>query len=241
MKETIYTIPITDAFARESECPFCAMFRKLEDDAVDFITGPACMDDDVRMLTNEAGFCAEHYRRLYAGQNRLPLALLLQTHIQRINRAFPKDAPAAKARRFGKRDKAAEPSITAELRKFHGSCYICGRVKATFERYIDNFFYMWKHMPEFAETVKNCRGFCLEHFADLMEAGEKLLSADEYRRFAEAVLPLQRDAMRRLEADVDRFVAKFDYRNADMPWDGAQDAVVRAIARLASADLGPKP
>ena len=34
MKEKIYTIPLTDAFAEDSECPFCVLERKLEEEAV---------------------------------------------------------------------------------------------------------------------------------------------------------------------------------------------------------------
>ena len=29
MKEKIYTVPVNDAFALDSECPICSMFEKL--------------------------------------------------------------------------------------------------------------------------------------------------------------------------------------------------------------------
>ena len=36
MKEKIYTVPVNDAFALDSECPICSMFEKLENDAVEY-------------------------------------------------------------------------------------------------------------------------------------------------------------------------------------------------------------
>jgi len=230
LKEKIYTIPITEAFAQDSECPFCALFRKLESDAVGFILGPAYMDDDVRLATNEAGFCREHYRQLYDAQNRLGLALMLHTHLIRINQLISKAVPDLP----GKRGKNGGPGLAAGLRRMHDSCYVCEWVEGNFGHCVENFFYMWQKMPEFAGTVKNCRGFCLEHFIRLMEAGEKLLPAGDYARFAAEAVHIERDALAKLENDLGRFIAKYDYRNADMPWDGAQDAVLRGLERIAS-------
>ena len=42
----------------------------------------------------------------------------------------------------------------------------------------------------------------------------------------------QKKEMERISADIDRFVLKFDYRNADMPWENAKDAPERAIFKL---------
>ena len=239
MKEKIYTIPITDGFAQDSECPFCAIFRKVEGDAINFMLGPAYMDKDVRMSTNEAGFCPEHYRKLYDGQNRLGLALMLHTHLHSVNELIAQAAPPEKRGFFDRQPKNAERGLATCLQKICDSCYVCNRIRGVTEQYIDNFFYMWKQMPEFAETVRTSRGFCLKHFAALMESGERLLPAGDYRLFADAVLPVQRDALARLEGDIGRFIQKFDYRNTDMPWGGAKDAVLRALARVAAVDLNP--
>ena len=35
MKEKIYTIPITESYEQDSECPFCFIEKNLENDAVD--------------------------------------------------------------------------------------------------------------------------------------------------------------------------------------------------------------
>ena len=51
MKEKIYTVPVNDAFALDSECPICSMFEKLENDAVEYAMGPSYMEDDIREKT----------------------------------------------------------------------------------------------------------------------------------------------------------------------------------------------
>ena len=56
MKEEIYTIPVMDGFQSDCECPFCAMYRKLESDSIGFVLSPSYMEEDVRGLTNEKGF-----------------------------------------------------------------------------------------------------------------------------------------------------------------------------------------
>ncbi|WP_306307370.1 DUF6062 family protein [Cellulosilyticum ruminicola] len=80
MKDTIYTIPLTEAFNAQDECPFCFITRKLEQDAISFILGAAYMEDDIRAVTDKIGFCKEHYKKMYDYGNRLGSALILHTH-----------------------------------------------------------------------------------------------------------------------------------------------------------------
>ena len=39
MKESIHTIPLTDAFKAEDECPFCYLEREAEQHAISFALG----------------------------------------------------------------------------------------------------------------------------------------------------------------------------------------------------------
>ena len=41
MKEKIYTIPVNDAFDKDCECPLCAMYQELENNAVEYTMGPS--------------------------------------------------------------------------------------------------------------------------------------------------------------------------------------------------------
>ncbi|HOK42309.1 MAG TPA: DUF6062 family protein, partial [Thermoclostridium caenicola] len=82
MKERIYTIPITEAFEQDTECPLCVCEKKLEQDALEYALGPSLMEPDSRMETNRMGFCAHHFTKLYNSQkNRLGLGLIIETHL----------------------------------------------------------------------------------------------------------------------------------------------------------------
>ncbi|GLB29845.1 hypothetical protein LAD12857_17680 [Lacrimispora amygdalina] len=82
MKEKLYTIPLTEAFRAEDECPFCDIERQLEQDALNFTLGSSSsyMESDIREQTDEMGFCKEHFKKMYKYGNSLGNALILQTH-----------------------------------------------------------------------------------------------------------------------------------------------------------------
>ena len=80
MKEQLYTIPLMDAFREKDECPFCFIHRSLEQHAIDFTlgSGASYMEDDIRFQTDKAGFCKDHYQKMFLYGNRLGSALILE-------------------------------------------------------------------------------------------------------------------------------------------------------------------
>lgn len=58
MKETIYTIPVNEAFEKPCECPMCNLENRFENDRVNYYLGPSLMEPENRIETNETGFCA---------------------------------------------------------------------------------------------------------------------------------------------------------------------------------------
>jgi hypothetical protein len=216
MKDHIHTIPVLDAFKASKDgggCPFCLMYDKLERDAVAFIMGPAYMEDDVRMETNRLGFCGRHLNMMYANQNRLGLALMLHTHTQRLNKEMSGVKPGE------------------SMAKAVGSCYLCKRVDATFERYIETFFRLWNAGGDEARLIESAAGYCLPHFALISAMAEKQ-GKKTMNRFNDKILPAQISYMKQMEEDLEWFTQKFDYRNADAPWKNSKDALPRAIDML---------
>ena len=67
MKETLYTIPLNDAVAADDECPFCFIEREVEQNLLDFVlgSGSSYMESDVRAATDAAGFCREHFHKMF--------------------------------------------------------------------------------------------------------------------------------------------------------------------------------
>ena len=235
MKEQIYTIPVNEGFDAGGECPFCNMYHSLEKDAIDYMLGASYMEDDIRAETDKTGFCAKHFNMMYKEQNRLGVALMIHSHLQKINRDLPAlcDKLKSQGKRglFGKSSKS-ENEVSPYLNKITGSCYVCDRIHNNFDRYFDTFFFMWKKDNDIRNKVKNSKGFCIEHFSMLIEQAEKRLSGKDYDEFIDTIIPVQLENLKRLEGEVDHFVNKFDHNYKDAPWGTAKDSLVRAITKL---------
>ena len=93
------------------------------------------------------------------------------------------------------------------------------------------FFVLLKE-PEFREKVQNCKGFCVRHFARLLQEAENNLPDSQREWFYTTAYKLMCENMERVKEDLDWFVAKYDYRNASAPWKNSKDALPRAMQKL---------
>ncbi|NJD02426.1 MAG: ABC transporter substrate-binding protein [Ruminiclostridium sp.] len=248
MKEKIYTIPVTEVFGEECECPMCLLEKRLEDEYINYFLGPSLMEPDCRMDTNEKGFCRRHFQQLYNSQeNRLGLGLMIDTHLQeqicRLKKAYYQVEPGAKAmsgnpfaRFFGGKTAAASGCDIAKILKLLNalecSCSICCKLDHTMERYLDVIFYLWSGEIEFKKTFESKKGFCLKHFKQLLESSEKYLKAAEVNDFLNILFNMQMENLARIQQEVNWFTRKFDYRNNDAPWGNSKDAIPRSIQKL---------
>ena len=232
MKDHIHTIPVLDALRDPGHCPFCKMHQLLDKDAVDFIMGPAYMDEDIRDKTNEAGFCADHLRKIYAVQNRLGTALLIHTHLKHIQKNIVVSDKFEVTGGLFKKNESIGKRVTSEIEAFQKRCYLCEKIEHTFKRYLDTFFYMWPREKEMVPLVESLPGFCLLHYGMILEQAEKSLSKKHLEHFLNVVVSLQQKSMDKLEGDMDWFIQKFDYRNTEAPWKDSKDALTRSLAML---------
>lgn len=235
MKEQLYTIPVNEAFGKDCECPVCAMRQELERASVEYTLGPSYMEDDVRMVTDRTGFCAVHIKELYRQQNRLGLALIMKTHMDRTIKEVEKlsKTPAAGGGLF--RKKETSPAV-AYLERLDKSCFICERVEQVFERYIATVFYLYEKEAEFRSCFAQSKGFCGRHYALLYDKASYSLSGKLLSEFYEALNQVYLENMKRVRDDLDWFIDKFDYRYADEPWKNSKDALPRAILKMNSAE-----
>ena len=234
MKEQIYTIPVNEAFEAGDECPFCHMRRQAEQRAMRYVAGPGAsyMEPDVRETTAKVGFCKRHTKALYDYGNPLGAALMLQTHMESLLSELQKeekhpDMPESGL--FGKNKKDPYHRIVAARVE---SCYLCDKVNYNMDRYFDTFFYLLGKEPEFKEKFLSCKGFCMDHFAQLLEVAEKKLPKKDRAWFYPAVYKLMRENFQRVKEDLDWMIAKYDYRNASAPWKNSKDALSRAMQKL---------
>lgn len=231
MKEKLFTIPVTEVFDADCECPLCLLHERLEKESVEYCLGPSLMEPDQRLESNEKGFCKEHFEMLYnSRKNVLGLALITDTHFR--------SATETLKRKFEeinnpKRKKDASPSKLASfLQEAQKSCAICAKLSATMERYVDTMLYLWAKEPDFREKFESGKGFCLCHLAIILDGTEKYLKENKRADFLNALAKLQLKNMDRVNEDINWFTRKFDYQNQDASWKNSQDAVQRSIQKL---------
>ena len=236
MKEQLYTIPVNDAFAVDCECPVCSMYDSLEKDAIEFTMGPSYMEDDIRMETNKIGFCTHHVKQLYKHQNRLGLALILHTHMQRTNRdledLLSSDKPVKKGL-FAKKTENASP-VTEYIENLNHSCYICNRIDRIFARYLATIYHCYEHDEEFRRKFAASKCFCTKHFGMLYEGAPSSLSGKRLPEFIKTLNEVYLTNMKRVTDDLEWFTDKFDYRNEDKPWKNSKDALPRSMNKTNS-------
>ncbi|MDI9470386.1 MAG: DUF6062 family protein [Bacillota bacterium] len=239
-QETIYTIPVNDAFHAEGTlCPLCRLEATTDSNLIEYYLGPSLMEPDVRQTTNEKGFCRNHLTRMYNSQeNRLGLGLMLHTHLleqQKRILALLQEAGGTErqggffARKPQEREAAA---IAADLAAISTSCVICERLDYTMGRYYDVVFWQYFHNTEFAELFDKGPPFCLPHLAELVKAAGTSLKRADRKTFFDRLRERQGAKLEGLAADVEWFTLKFDYRNRDKPWGESKTALARAIRTL---------
>ncbi len=232
MAEQLFTIPVNDAFDEGCECPLCSIYKKLEEDAIEFTMGPSYMEDDNREVTDKLGFCKRHMRMMYANKNRLGLALMMDTHMKKVIKDLKKasENPAPKPSLFGgKKEKSA---VEEYIEKLDHSCFICDRIDMSFPRYINTIFHLWKKDAEFREKFKAGKGFCVHHYGILYAGARKELSGSSYDEFLETLNKVFFENIERVEGDVSWFIDKYDYRNKDADWKNSKDAIPRGIIKM---------
>ncbi len=230
MSEKIFTIPINEAFSEQDGCPLCRMREKLEDTTLGYVLGAAMMEPDVRIKMNETGFCADHAEKLRARKNKLSLALILQSHLDEVDKLY--ETPAAEKKGlFSSRQPSPDGAEAA--REMADSCFVCKKVRSTERHYFSNIAYLWEKDPAFHEKMKSQPFLCLSHTAGVLEAGKRELKNADYLSLYETVTALNRRCLEGLKRDIDAFTVSFDHRNAGTPMtEEARSAIERAQAFL---------
>lgn len=245
MKEKLYTIPLMDALRAGDECPFCYIERSLEQHALDFVLGPECthMQGDVREATDQAGFCREHLFKMFEYGNRLGSAQILETHMQALMTELEKEMKRYRVLdkpnlldRVCKNDASTENgnSVSKWIHEKTETCYICDHIQNNYKRYMETFFFLYKkNDPEFMALVEGGKGFCLKHFAQLLERSTLYLSAKDQEKLKNMLFTQMQENLHRVHEDVKWFICKNDYRYIKEDWKTSRDAVQRAIQKLA--------
>ena len=232
MRETIYTIPVNEAFdiaaqseseAHEKLCPFCGVYAKLQENELELIMGASMMEPAVRIQTNKTGFCGTHYKMMFERGNRLGLALILESHLNEIIKDItPSKLP------FGKDGNSA----SARLEKLGQTCYICDRIEYALSRMMSTTILLWANDEPFRKKFDAQGWFCLPHFAYMLGTAKAELNKKQLPDFMRAAMDIEMGYFKELSDDVSWFVKKFDYNYSSEPYYNSKDSVERALKFL---------
>lgn len=228
MRESILTIPITDVFEPKCGCPICRIRDTLEQHTIEYIMGAAMMEPDVRIETNKAGFCKEHFEQMRACKNRLSLALMLQTHLQELQKHVFDEKKLFETRE-GKNKKTVE-----KVSKITCDCFVCNKIEWGMSRLMNTVFELYGKEREFRAQFAEQEYICLPHYKMLMKRSETDIDKAHRNEFRTACNELVKKYLDELENDVSHYCKMYDYRNTgkDADWGNSKDSIERAIKFL---------
>lgn len=223
MKETIFTIPISEVFEPRDGCPLCRMHDTLEERALDAIMGAAMMEPAIRIQTNKLGFCATHFDGMLLRKNRLSLGLMLESHLKSVEQLLPSE-----------REEKAGRADVKKLEEMLSSCYVCEKIDSSMSQMMRNLYTLYRKEESFRALYAEQPFVCIPHYVALVKGAQKALSKKELPEFYTATGRLVRAGLTDLHGDVDTFCRMFDYRNAGKTEKSPQIkvAVERAIKFL---------
>ncbi len=235
MKDSIYTIPVSEVFEPMDGCPICRLRDTLESRCVEYIMGAAMMEPDIRIETNKAGFCSLHFKKMLGCRNRLSIALMLESHLDYLKKEiFEQKNPQQRQGLFGKTiDRRSQ-----QAQEMTHSCYVCDKIEWALSRMVDTTLGLWEKEESFRQLYAKQPVLCLEHYALLSQRASEKLSAKALPGFLEATTLLTKRYLDSLKEDVSGFCRLYDYRSAGQgePSEQVRTSIERAIWYLTSRD-----
>lgn len=223
MRESLLTIPINEILEPKCGCPLCRMRDMLEQRTVEYIMGAAMMEPDVRIETNKQGFCKTHFEQMRNCKNRLSLALMLQSHLQAIQKnIFNRNSVFDK--------KTAKQKKVSEI---NNDCFVCNKIEWGMSRLMVTFYEMFEKSSDFRDLFSQQEMLCLPHY-DMLVSHCGDMDKKYQKRFIDTCNDLVKKYLDSLEADVSHYCSMYDYRNTgkDADWGNSKDSIERAIKFL---------
>lgn len=216
MRDDICTIPISEIFEENDGCPICRMYERAEKRIVEYILGDAMMEPDVRIATNKVGFCQHHYDKMLSTRGRLQLSLMLQTHIDEINKGvFTKNIFTSTSKKGIKAAKISE------------SCFICDKIEFGLSRMIETIYRTYETERDFREMFNGQPQFCLPHFERLVAEFDKKKMKKYGSEFLQNLTRITSDYCKTLYDDISEYCTLYDYRARDEK--KASDEVLNSV------------
>lgn len=180
------------------------------------------MEPDIRIKTNEQGFCAKHYDIMLTKKRMLGMGLILESHLAEVEKKV-----SARSL-LGMPSGASLPKIS----KLNADCYVCGRIKRNLDAMISTVVYLYENDEQFRVKLSEQPFFCLPHYEALVDYASKKMNKKLFAKFFDSIQGLQNAYIAKLKSDVSWFCKKFDYNYEAEPWYNSKDSVQRSIKLL---------
>lgn len=224
MKYHIDTGLIVDKFQTDCECPLCEIQKIVEEQFLFEFLNDAVMEENTRIKVGQKGFCAKHFDMLFSRQNKLSVALQIETRSQVLSEFLTplKNAKSAK-------------KLADKIDSFDKTCIICELVEESMVKYYKTVAQMYAKEKEFYKILFNGKGFCMHHYAELLRYSSFAgFMKDDY---VALISKNQQRNFERLQGELKVFCDKHDYRNAMIPLGDAETALPRMREKLYSKKL----
>ena len=228
MRYDITNIPVAEVFEEGDGCPICRLRNTLEKRAVEYITGAAMMEPDIRIETNKKGFCLHHYRQTLGQRNRLSVALTMESRLEELERQIFSSNFMGKAAKKQAKDAAAALS----------TCFVCEQLDSAMDKMLGTVCRTWEGQRDFRDLFERQDSLCLPHFAALVEASTGAMSKKAQPDFAKAASKLAQGYLTTLREDVHHFCRMYDHSNAgNNDWGNSKDSIERSVWYLTTREL----
>ena len=228
MRYDITNIPVAEVFEEGDGCPICRLRNRLEKRAVEYITGAAMMEPDIRIETNKKGFCLTHYRSILGQRNRLSVALMMESRLEELEEQIFSGLPL-----LGKNPKKQAKDAAQRL----CTCFVCDQMEGAMEKMLATVCRTWEGQKDFRDLFERQDCLCLPHFAALVEASAGAMSKKAQPDFAKCASKLAHGYLETLREDVHHFCRMYDHSNAgNNDWGNSKDSIERAVWYLTTRE-----
>lgn len=195
MRDSIYTIPISEVFEPKCGCPFCSMQKTMESRCIEYILGAAMMEPDVRIETNKLGFCKLHFTIMQGEKNKLALALMIKSHLEDVKADKPQP-----------QKKKLPPTLP--------TCFVCKEVDGAMRTLLTNTIVRYFSDAEFKKLYCEQEFFCAPHYKLLVEIATTEVPKKQFDNFITNTKTVRDKHLDVILSNIDTFAQSFDYRFA---------------------------
>jgi hypothetical protein len=221
MNYHIDTAIIWEKFQTDCECPLCEIKNVVEEGLLNEFLNDAVMEDNTRIKVGKTGFCEKHFDMLFSRPNKLSLALQVGTRLEKTKNLTETIKSASSAKKLAK-----------QILNSTSNCVICKLVEDSMVKYYKTIAQMFKNEKDFYKTLVSSKGFCLHHYAKLLEYCS--YSGPMKNVYVEVLSGTENRNFERIRTELKDFCDMHDYRNAYKPMGNLETALPRTRTKIYS-------